>query len=113
MNTKASKSAMTEAKVRRLSAGSILKVCLFAIIPSSAIGLLFGLFALLGFDTVRWGRDAVLGVNGLLLGTAMGLVGGLAVGVANFLLIWMGMAAVSKFKTTKLQFEDAQPRPRS
>ena len=105
MRLKGKKDEMTEVKVSRLSAGSLLKICLFVIIPSSAIGLLFGLFALLGFDTVRWGYYSVLGVNGLLLGLAMGLLGGLAIALANFLLIWMGMAVGSKIKTIKIQFQ--------
>ena len=107
MSLKVNKRELTEVKVRRLSAGSILKICLFVIIPSSAIGLLFGLFALLGFDTVRWGYYPVLGVNGLLLGVALGLVGGLTVALANFLLIWIGMAVGSRFKATKIQFQSA------
>ena len=104
---------MTEVRIRRFSVGTILKVCLFVTIPSSAVGLLFGLFALLGFNTVRWGALSVLGGNGLLLGVAMGLVAGIAVGIVNFLLIWMGMTVVSAFKTTRIQFQERSGTPRS
>lgn len=96
--------SFVELRVRQLSAGSILKLCLFVIPLSLVAGLLFGLFALWGFDTVRWGSDAVVGLDGLLLGLALGLAMGLGVAFANFLAIWVGMSVVSTFKTTKLAF---------
>jgi len=112
MGSKAKKSEVTEVRIRRLSVGTIVKICLFVTIPGSALGILFGLFALIGFDTVRWGYHSVVGVNGLLLGAALGLVAGLTVSLANSLLIWMGMAVVSTFKTTRIQFQGATtPKP--
>jgi hypothetical protein len=51
-----------------------------------------------------------VGLTGLLTGTMMGLVGGVAIAFANFLLVWVGMTVVSPFKTTKIQFEGARPR---
>jgi len=101
-----------EERVRRLSAGSLLKVCLFAVVPSFAVGVLFGLFALWGYNTVGWGTQSWVGLNGLLLGSLLGVVGGVVIALANFVLVWLGMVTVATFKTTKIRFQGDRVRGR-
>lgn len=60
--------------VQRLSVGSIYKIIFIGLLTSHVfLGLIFGVLAFFGFDTVRWNSVPVQGTYGLLLGPLIGL----------------------------------------
>jgi hypothetical protein len=91
--------------IRRLSAGTIYK--LFAVgfaLSVAPFGLLMGVLALLGSDTVTWNGAYVHGLGGLLAGALIGallsaVLTGL-LGTASFVGLWL----YSKFETTEITF---------
>ena len=85
--------------VRRLRASSIYKI-LFIGLASSMIplGLLFGVFALLGADTIRWNNEPIHGVSGLLAGPLIGIAMAIFFSVFFGTACALGLWAYSKFR---------------
>lgn len=96
---------LSEIRIKRLSAGSILKICFSIVVPLTTLGGVFGLFALFGFNTVQWNGTVLTGVNGLLTALGLSVAGSLIVSMANAILIFIGMTFISIFKTTSIQFQ--------
>lgn len=89
--------------VLRLSAGSIYKLLLVGLLSSFLpVGLLLGVFALFGADTVKWNNEPLHGVTGLVSGPLVGMA------VALFFSAFIGTAATlglwlySKFRPLSL-----------
>lgn len=94
----------TTMSVQRLSAGTVYKILLVGLAASLVpLGVLFGLLALFGFDTVTWNGQPLHGWRGLLVGP---LIGGL---MAIMFTAIFGSAAVvglwlySKFRPMTLR----------
>lgn len=75
--------------VQRLSVGSVYKIIFIGLLTSHVFfGLIVGVLAFFGFDTVRWDSVPVHGAYGLLLGPLISLA------LALFFSVFLGTAAV-------------------
>ena len=100
--------------VKRLSVGSIYKL-MFIGLTSSLIplGLVFGVLALLGANTVRWNNEPLHGFSGLFAGPLLG------VAIAFFLSAFLGTASAlglwlySKFRPLSLSGKAVELQARS
>ncbi|MGD0494320.1 MAG: hypothetical protein ABSC32_22600 [Steroidobacteraceae bacterium] len=95
--------------IRRLSTSSVFRIVaagtFFFFIP---LAVLFGVLALFGLNTIRWGNQPIYGISGLLLSPVIGLVlAGLLTAMGGFALA-CGLWLYSKFRPLRLRLiEDA------
>ena len=89
--------------VKRLSAGSIYKLAFIGVTTTFIpLGLVFGVLALLGANTVQWNNEPLHGVSGLFAGPVFGVI------MALFLSAFLGTASAlglwlySKFRPLSL-----------
>lgn len=65
----------TTISIQRLSTGTIYKLWLIGLTVSmTPLGLLLGIFAMLGFKTVTWNGQPLYGVAGLIAGPLLGVL---------------------------------------
>jgi hypothetical protein len=93
----------TTITVRRLSAGAIYKLWFIGMAASlTPLGMVFGVMALFGFDTVAWRGSPVHGIGGLLGGAFVGVFIALPLtaffGTASVVGLWL----YSKFRPLSL-----------
>ena len=94
-----------EIAIKKISAKSLFKICSLGIIGFFLVGFFFGFLSLFGLRTVSWNHVAVFGVSGLLIGILIGLVIGVALCLINFVVVFVGMNILCRFKDSKFQYE--------
>ena len=89
--------------VQRLSVGSIYKLFFIGLVISlGIIGLVSGILALFGFDTVNWNGEPVHGVAGIIVGPLVGLFLALLFGTLLGSACVCGLWLYSKFRPLTL-----------
>ena len=97
----------TTIKPRRLSIGSVYKLWFIGLSMSLVpLGILFGVLALFGLNTVTWNQQPVHGIaglaGGLLIGVFLALLFTAILGTAAALGLWL----YSKFRLLALQVKN-------
>lgn len=93
--------------VQRLSAGSIFKIMFVGLAASLVpLGILFGILAASGFDTVHWNGEALHGVAKLVTGPLLGLLSALMFSVFFGSAIAVGLWVYSKLRPLSLKEKD-------
>lgn len=92
----------------RLSVGSVYKLWLIGLSASMVpLGVLFGIFAMFGFNTVTWNQQPLHGVAGLIGGPLIGISGSLLFTVILGSAAALGLWLYSKFRPITLRLKNA------
>lgn len=93
--------------VQRPSVGSVFKIMFVGLAASLVpLGVLFGILAASGFDTVHWNGEALHGVAGLVTGPLLGLLSALIFSVFFEAAIAVGLWVYSKLRPLSLKGKD-------
>jgi len=96
--------------VQRLSAGSIYKLFFIGLVTSlGTVGLVLGVLAFFGFDTVSWNGQQVYGFSAILAGIFLGLFLALFFGVILGSACVVGLWLYSKFRPLSLTGKNLNP----
>ena len=79
--------------------GSVMKLLFIAnIMLWGSFGIILGLAALFGFETVKWNEEVVTGFGGLFLGLSIAAILGLIATAITGLLTWLGTRLYSALR---------------
>lgn len=100
----------TRISTRRLSAGSVYKLWLVGLGSSMIpLGILYGIFALFGFNTIRWNGHVLHGFAGLAVGPLLGLLLTVLFTVILGSAAALGLWLYSKFRPISLLAKEMTP----
>lgn len=92
---------------RGLSVGSLFKILFIGLlIPIFLISVIYGVFALFGFDTVTFDGKHVYGIVGLLVALVIGIVLPSIMSAVLWLLILLGVWVYTRFRPITLKLKD-------
>ena len=98
--------------VRRLRTGSVFRLLATGIFFSTVpFFILMGVFAALGFNTLRWNNEPVLGIKGLLLSPLMGLIAAAIFTALAGAGVSFGLWLYSKFRPLTLRMLEDTDTP--
>ena len=91
--------------VKRIRGGSIFKfILLGSIIGFILFTTFLGIFALMGFEILKWNDEYITGIKGLIASPFLGAFLGVIFGLFNSIIIYIGLLVYSRFKDISIEY---------